>query len=310
MPQHVLTYKCMIISPGDVAEARAAIDAAIAAWNAQVGPALKARVEAVRWERHSRPDLGGGGPQAVINDQLTDTCDFGVAIFWSRVGTPTADHESGSIEEIERLIARGAKVMMYFSDAPIPQDALRDDQFARLQEVKQKYLQAGLVGTFSTADQLREAFLGHLTSLVNELLLKTAGQPVPTAPVATAPLPDIRIDVQPFTVFGAGERTSYLSVTVQNHSPNDFFLHSINFKIPNNNLYVPKDALSGQPNTARIIRPGDSHMLVVRHQDLLKKVRLEDLLSAFATDKINRKFFSPAGKLTEALKQLLQAEDS
>src|SRR5581483_9879728 len=128
MPKQVAHYKCMVISPGDVEDARDAVVAAITDWNAHAGESLGAKIEPVRWESHARPEMGAG-PQEIINKQLVDDCDFGVAIFWSRLGSPTAKHPSGSVEEIERLIAKGANVMVYFCDAPVPQDALKDDQY-------------------------------------------------------------------------------------------------------------------------------------------------------------------------------------
>jgi hypothetical protein len=78
----------------------------------------------------------GDSPQRIINTQLVDTCDLGAAIFWSRLGTPTGTHDSGSLEEIERLLMRNAPVSVYFCEANVLQSAMRDDQFARLQKVR------------------------------------------------------------------------------------------------------------------------------------------------------------------------------
>ena len=49
----------------------AAVEAAISQWNAQVGRGLDARVDAVRWESHSRPEMGGT-PQKILNRQIVD----------------------------------------------------------------------------------------------------------------------------------------------------------------------------------------------------------------------------------------------
>jgi hypothetical protein len=96
--------QCLIISPGDVAEARTAISNAIAFWNAQVGRGREVRIEPVMWEVHSRPDVGDH-PQAIINRQLVDDCNFGLAVFWTRLGSPTKEYASGSVEEINRVAA-------------------------------------------------------------------------------------------------------------------------------------------------------------------------------------------------------------
>jgi hypothetical protein len=86
-----------------VSDAREAIEDEIRHWNAQTGPHLDAIIEPVMWESHSRPELGDRA-QAIINKQLRiASCDFGIALFWSRLGTPTGEHGSGSLEEIDRL---------------------------------------------------------------------------------------------------------------------------------------------------------------------------------------------------------------
>src|SRR5690349_774192 len=112
MPQNVTVYRCMVISPSDVQEERDAIADVIDQWNGTVGRELNIRVEAVRWEQHGVPDLAARGQQ-VINKQLVDSADFGVAVFWAKLGTPTGGHESGSAEEIARLLSRGARVLVY-----------------------------------------------------------------------------------------------------------------------------------------------------------------------------------------------------
>jgi len=108
MAKTVIEYRCLFISPSDVEAERKAISEVISSWNAQIGESLGTRIELVRWESHSIPEIGDE-PQAILNRQLVDNCDFGIAVFWSRLGTPTADHVSGSIEEIEKLMERGCQ---------------------------------------------------------------------------------------------------------------------------------------------------------------------------------------------------------
>src|SRR5262245_56094076 len=99
MPKTVLEFRCLLISPGDVTLERDAVSDAVTRWNAQVGEALGARVHVVRWETHGVPDASAPA-QEVLNRQIVDDCDIGIAVFWARLGTPTGEHQSGSIEEI------------------------------------------------------------------------------------------------------------------------------------------------------------------------------------------------------------------
>ena len=99
MPTPIIEYRCLLISPSDVLEERDALTSLVQRWNAQVGTGLNARLELVRWEFHATPDLSDTA-QNVINAQLLESCDLGIAVFWSRLGTPTPTYPSGSIEEI------------------------------------------------------------------------------------------------------------------------------------------------------------------------------------------------------------------
>src|SRR5262245_17898916 len=125
MSKTVIEYRCLLISPSDVDAERDAISDVVQLWNAQVGEALNARVQLIRWETHSVPDASGA-PQDILNRQIVDDSDLAIAVFWTRLGTPTAEHQSGSMEEIHRLRERGVRVLIYFSTAEIPQAALRD----------------------------------------------------------------------------------------------------------------------------------------------------------------------------------------
>src|SRR5215831_1774471 len=176
MAKNIVEFRCLLISPSDVTEERDAISDVVTKWNAQVGDVVKARIELVRWETHSVPD-GAAPPQSVLNQQIVHECDFGIAVFWTRVGTATADHPSGSIEEIQKLRARGDRVMVYFGTAPIPQDALKDDQFSRLQQFKEEF--QALAGSYGSVSDLREQVQLHLTKVVSGLLEQERGQPSP-----------------------------------------------------------------------------------------------------------------------------------
>lgn len=94
-------------------------------WNAQIGNVLGARIDLVRWETHSAPDLSCA-PQAVLNEQIVAGCDIGMALFWSRFGTPTSEYESGSLEEIHRLLDQGARMRQSSATAGLVRPAVID----------------------------------------------------------------------------------------------------------------------------------------------------------------------------------------
>ncbi|MFM6281891.1 MAG: DUF4062 domain-containing protein, partial [Dolichospermum sp.] len=100
MPIEAKLYRVLIASPGDVADERAIVREEIARWNAMHSETMKIVLLPIGWETDATPDLRERG-QAVINRQLVDNCDLLIGVFWTRIGTPTPEAESGTVEEIE-----------------------------------------------------------------------------------------------------------------------------------------------------------------------------------------------------------------
>jgi hypothetical protein len=67
-----------------------------------------------------------------------------VGIFWTRIGSPSGEADSGTIEEIERASSANKPVMLYFSRAEINPHDIDMEQLRRLKlfedRVKQKEL--------------------------------------------------------------------------------------------------------------------------------------------------------------------------
>jgi hypothetical protein len=316
MAKRVVEYRCLLISPGDVEQQRAAVVEAIDRWNALVGAALDARVHLVRWETHGVPDASAP-PQEVLNRQIVDECDFGIAVFWTRIGTATTTQPSGSIEEIERLRERGARVLVYVSSAPIPQDRLKDDQFQRLSEFKKRLQQEGLLGSYQDTADLRQQIPLHVTAVVAELLQKDRGQPSPgvsgpTSGVLTAPKPDVRVVVFPAeTVPRTPGVKHLLGIRIQNHSPVVVYISGISILLKSGRgLLLFRDVVTGREQSRVALRPGESYMWSTSADDLLREVKIDDVIGAVAYDDIGRDFREPDGTLRNILQDWSAKDES
>lgn len=313
MPRTVVEYRCLLISPGDVDSERVAVSDVVALWNAQVGEALGARVTVVRWETHSVPDASGA-PQDVLNRQIVDNCDFAVAVFWSRVGTPTSGYQSGSIEEIQRLRERGARVLIYFNTSPIPQSALTDEQFQRLRQFKKELQQQGLYAEYGSIPELREQVQLHLTSVVAGLLQRERGQPSPgegREAVLTAPKPDVRVLVYTALVLPDDEPRQVLHVVVQNHSPVSVFISNISIVVRDGRrLWLHRDTVTHEMQTRRGLRSGESYSISADGYALAKDFRIDDLLHVVVTDDVGREYVSTNGALQSAVRDFVRSEPS
>ncbi|NEB05604.1 DUF4062 domain-containing protein [Streptomyces sp. SID13726] len=144
--------RVMIASPSDTIEARDAVETAIHGWNGANAQTKQTILQSWRWETSSVPILGGH-PQSLINSQGVDESDIVFALFGSRLGSPTPDAVSGTVEEIERAIEQGKPVHLYFSTAQLPND-VDTAQLDGLRAFKSEISKRGLLGEFSNASQL------------------------------------------------------------------------------------------------------------------------------------------------------------
>jgi len=127
-----------------------------------------------------------GPPQSVINKVLDD-CDLLVGIFWTRIGTATAEYVSGAVEEIQRHIAAGKPAMIYFSEVPVKPSLLNEKQYKQLQKFKSYCQPKGLYESFDSVDNFRSKFRDHLQITVNKYFNKnnTADLRIESISIAT-----------------------------------------------------------------------------------------------------------------------------
>lgn len=97
--------------------------------------------------------LVGERAQSLINKQGVDRSDIVFALFGNRLGSPTSEAVSGTAEEIDLAVAGGKPVHVYFSNAPIPNDADLE-QVQALREFKSELENRGLLGEYTSETEL------------------------------------------------------------------------------------------------------------------------------------------------------------
>jgi nucleoside 2-deoxyribosyltransferase len=168
MPIEAKLYRILIASPGDVAEERAIVREEIARWNTMHSETMKIVLLPTGWETDATPDLRERG-QAVINRQLVDNCDLLIGVFWNRIGTPTPEAESGTVEEIERAAAEGKRCIIYFSDQRVYPSIVDQEQYKRLKQYENKLNQRGLTCLYKDNSEFREKVFRHITTAIQEI---------------------------------------------------------------------------------------------------------------------------------------------
>lgn len=163
MPFNATVYKVMIASPSDVQRERSIVRDVIHEWNAVNAADRVTVLLPVAWETHSSPSMGAR-PQDVINRQVLADCDLLVAVFWTRIGTPTGEFPSGTVEEIEKHISQGKEAMIYFSSAPVRPESVDQQQYEALVVFRQRCKEMGLIEKYDTPSEFKDKFLRQLYS--------------------------------------------------------------------------------------------------------------------------------------------------
>ncbi len=167
MSSVVVAHRVFIASPSEVQRERTAAVQIIERWNDEHGDSRGVILRPVLWERHVTPELGDR-PQAIINRRLLKDADVLVAIFWTRLGSPTGRANSGTIEEIEEFCSSGKPTLLYFSRRPVRPHEMNAEQWSLLREMEARYSARGLVCHFGTRPQFEHDFRRHLTEVVSQ----------------------------------------------------------------------------------------------------------------------------------------------
>jgi len=160
-------FKVMIASPSDVATERNIIRDVLAEWNVVNADNRKIVLLPAGWDTHASPTMGER-PQAIINKQVLKTCDLLVGVFWTRIGTPTGEYESGTVEEIEEHIKTGKPTMLYFSDGPVHPDSVDHEQYAALKKFRDVCKGRGIFETYTDVNDFKSKFNRHIQLKLNQ----------------------------------------------------------------------------------------------------------------------------------------------
>jgi hypothetical protein len=140
MPRQATAISILLASPFDVVPERDLISRLVADWNNLRGRNRGIFLDLLKFETSVSAGFGDDG-QAVVNDSIGDDYDAVIGIFWNRIGTPTGRSTSGTIEEIERAIARyrdgeNVEIAVYFKKAPVLSDDIDLDQIQGVRNFK------------------------------------------------------------------------------------------------------------------------------------------------------------------------------
>jgi hypothetical protein len=138
----------------------------------------------IHWKQHSTAEHGVR-PQESLNEQLVEDADILVALFWHRLGSPTGEADSGTIEEIQRAHANGAYVGVLQCARDLPRTADLE-QLAKLQAFYKEAAPISLMLEYRDAAELGrhiDAILSRAVATNSALAKAAAGSEHPAAEV-------------------------------------------------------------------------------------------------------------------------------
>lgn len=190
MPYPATVIRVMVSSPSDCGDAQILARTVIDDWNAAHSSEQGLYLAAVGWGSHAAPEMGDR-PQEIINKQVLRDCDLLIAVFWTRLGTPTGKASSGTVEEIEEHLNARRPVMLYFSEAPLPLRLIDEAQHKALREFRASCEARGLIDTFDSLDEFREKLARQLAQTVNREFRQSRMVGAGTGGSASDALPDL-----------------------------------------------------------------------------------------------------------------------
>jgi hypothetical protein len=157
----------MIASPGDVDQERSIVTEELYSWNDVNASSRRMILLPLKWETRSTPEYGAH-PQTILNRQLLAESDILVAIFGTRIGTPTAEHVSGTVEEVKRHVTAKKPAKIYFSDVPVSPSSINREQYDLVQAFKLWCQDKALYAGYKTVKRFRTDFRRHLYLELND----------------------------------------------------------------------------------------------------------------------------------------------
>lgn len=172
MQKGVTKFQILLASPSDIKKEIESARKAIEQFNNSIGKHNHISLQPSHWETDSYSEAGDS-PQNLLNKQLLDESDAVIAIFWTRFGSPTEDYESGTKEEIEKMLEREKQVFLYFCEKEVKMENVNSEQYQKLKKFKKEYQEKGIYKTYESLDEFEKVLTNDLNKyFLNEVIDK------------------------------------------------------------------------------------------------------------------------------------------
>ena len=162
-------YNILISCPSDILEDRNIIRKAVNNINDSNANFNGIHFDIRYWEKDVL--FSHGSPQKIINSSIVYDADIVIALFGLKLGTPTSEYESGTIEEIEIMIKNKKQVFVCFSEREINISSNTSENMLenliKVKKFKSEY--NGLYISYKKDDELQTKIENQLRLFLNEI---------------------------------------------------------------------------------------------------------------------------------------------
>jgi len=155
-----------IASPSDVVNERIRVHEILDDWNIINTKKLKYILKSLRWEKNVYSSFKTQA-QNIINEQALTDADIVIGIFKTRLGTPTEEYESGSVEEIKKHIENKKPTMVFFSKENVNPATFQQEQYNQLQAFKSWCQNNGITFDYNDIEDFSEIIRRQLGLIMN-----------------------------------------------------------------------------------------------------------------------------------------------
>jgi hypothetical protein len=159
----------MVVSPGDITDERKTAYNAVLDWNTINSERNGIVLNPIGWDINLYPEMGTH-PQNIINRQILEKADILIGIFWTRIGTPTKEHLSGSVEEITKHINANKPALLYFSSIAIKPANIDNDQYQKLLAYKDSIKEMSYYKEYDSHEAFKRLIANDIQLLANDKL--------------------------------------------------------------------------------------------------------------------------------------------
>jgi hypothetical protein len=157
-----------ISSPSDIQVEKKMVYDVIDEWNIINSKNRNAVIKAVDWGNNIYSTMSDERAQESINKQILEDSDLLIGIFWTRLGTPTGNYISGSVEEIEKHLSLKKPILLFFSNAPVLLESVDQEQYQKLKDFKKRCQDRGIINSYNSTDDFIKKFRFQLGLLMNK----------------------------------------------------------------------------------------------------------------------------------------------